>query len=137
MGEIGVKNRLMLDQRQRFGRADQRRSEIAETVTAVAAPRGESKRVRRLQEASRRLGFEPELRRERLDALRSGAKLIEELQLHAGEKRLRISKARAKIEHRLGAPPCVEARERVREETRAKFRIGELAVAPTAQAFEK
>ena len=63
----------MLDERQRLGRADERRAEIAERIAAVAAPRGEIKRARRLQQTPRRARRESELGRELLDALRPGA----------------------------------------------------------------
>ncbi len=79
VGEIGVKRRLVLDERPRRGVAEEGRAKLAEPVSAARAPLGEIERGGRVEEPARRLRREREPGGDLGDGQRAVAQGLESL----------------------------------------------------------
>ena len=112
IGEIGVKQRLVFDDRERRAIAGEGGAEQTEPVFR-AASLGKAQRSGRLEQAPRRGLGKREFRRERVEAQRAVAQNVEELQLGAGDENLGVDEAGGEIEAGARAAPRQGPRERV------------------------
>ena len=137
INKIGVKQRLMFDDRERCTMAGKGGAEQPEPISAAAAPLEEIKRNGRIDQATSRGFWQGEPRRERVEAQGSVAQRVEELELRAGDENLRIDEAGGKIEPRARAAPRQRPRDRVVQRPALKAEIGDKPVARVAPSLDQ